>query len=79
MTPSIQGLFLDPQFGNTIFAAAGGDCKISSLTQLCGLFTSEDGGLSWTNLGLPGWFSSVAFDSATGDYYAGGNVTGPVA
>jgi uncharacterized protein (TIGR03437 family) len=32
--------------------------------------------LSWTNLGLPGWFSSVAFDSATGDYYAGGNVTG---
>ena len=77
LTPSIHGLFLDPQFGNTIFAAASGACVFSSLSQQCGLFRSEDGGLSWTNLGLPGAFSSVAFDSATGDYYAGGDITGP--
>jgi uncharacterized protein (TIGR03437 family) len=76
-TPAIMGLFLDPQFGNTIFAAASGLCASSPSSQQCGLFRSEDGGLSWTNLGLPGRFSSVAFDSATGDYYAGGNVTGP--
>ena len=76
-TPTIEGLFLDPQFGNTIFAAASRLCASSPSSQQCGLFRSEDGGLSWTNLGLPAWFSSVAFDSATEDYYAGGNVTGP--
>ena len=26
MTPNIEGLFLDPQFGNTIFATANGPC-----------------------------------------------------
>ncbi|HTB20031.1 MAG TPA: IPT/TIG domain-containing protein [Bryobacteraceae bacterium] len=82
VSPSLASVIVDPKNSNVLYIANGypyvsGDCGTSATTeQDCGLFRSADGGHTWANVGPPGVYRNVVFDSKTSDVYAAANITG---
>ena len=74
-------IFVDPRTGNSYFFTASNICNNPDGTPIypyrnCGLFRSDEGGITLRNLNLDGKISGFAFDRFSGDYYIGGVVTG---
>ena len=73
-SPVISTITIDPQNSHTLYAAATGGYCLTGMTesQCGGIFKSADGGSTWQDLGVAGWYSNISIDAKTGAIYAGG-------